>query len=274
MAKFGSLSAPVTNQQAAKRIQDTQALRARQMVAGQPTASTQPAAQAGAQLTQAAGQANLQQQQQTAGMAQQRVSQQLASQQQAAQKRLFGAQKQQTQEERLLDESLFNLNQNAATQEQDMRNRFANGQAQTEFLQEQELADWALANAKNEDEFKDRIQEIEQAHAKKTAMINQAYKVIMQDLRQQADQASQEDAQKLKKELIQIETAWKEEMTKRQNAAANRQAMFSAGGAIIGAAGGAALSMIPGMQAFAPALIVGGAKMGEAAGSGLATTDI
>ncbi len=233
MAKFSNLQAPVTNPAANQRLKDTQALRARQFVAQQPTAATGSAA--GAALTQQTGQGMIANQAQQAGLAKQQAGQQLAKQGLQTQARQFGQQMEQSRGQMALDQALFSLGQDAANTESQLRIGFNDRVAQVGHMQDIDLLNWTLANAKDEQDFKDKIQSIEQAHAKKNQMIEHAYKVIMQDLRQKSAKASQNDKNKLLQELKDIELAWQKEEQRIKAEAANRKAMVGAVNMIIGA---------------------------------------
>jgi len=269
MAKFSSLQAPVTNPQASQRLADTQALRARAAVGQAPVGAPAPqtAAQTGAAITQQAGQQALQQQQQQASVAKAQAGQQLQKQRLAGQQQVFGQEQALQDAGRMLDQKLFDINQDAANREQQLRTAFANNQAQTKFLQEQELLDWTLSNAQNEQQFKDKIQMLEQAHARKAALVDHAFKVKMQDLRQREEKAAGEDKQKLQSELAQIQNAWQQEQQRRAAEAKNRQAMIGAASSALGAAGAAAL--VAGGVVAAPIAVpiaVGLAAAGQGSG--------
>jgi len=274
MAKYNQLQAPVTNPAANKRLQDTQALRARAAV-GQAPANTpiaQAAQQTGAALTQQAGQQALQQQQQQAGIAKGQAGVQMAKQQQDRQQQLFGQEQGLQKSAMKLDQQLFNINQDAAKEQEQLRLNFNDRVAQQGYLQELDLANWVVANAQNEDQFQDRIQEMEQAHAKKSMMVNHAYKLIMQQMEQEAKKASGERKQQLEKQLVMMKRQAEEEMQRQKNKAANRRSMFSAVGTVVGAGLGAAASLIPGAQPLAPVLIAGGAQAGGSLGQMAAGT--
>jgi hypothetical protein len=261
---FSNLNAPITNPAASKRIADTQALRARSLVAQGANA-----AQAGAQLTQGGGQAALQEQSNQAGLAKAQTSNVMQKQNQAAAKTLFNREQEQTQEERLLNDSLFNINQNAAQEDADIRNAFANQQAQTKYLQEQQLADWAVLNAENEQDFKDKLLTMDQAHSKAMSFQAHAFKLVEQELREEFKTASAERQQELRTELLQIQNAWAEEERKAKAKAANRQAMIGAGSMILGAGVAAiATGLTAGAAApFAPAIMAGTSAVLQGSGA-------
>lgn len=259
MAQFSNLQAPVTNQKASQRLADTQAIRAR-AAAGQAPANVninQAAQQTGAALTQQAGQQAIQSQQQQAGLAKGQANLNLNQQKQDAQQRLF------TQEQGLndytqkLDQSLFDINQEAANKEQQMRNEFAEGRSQTKFLQDQELLDWTLTNAKDTEDFKDKLQVIEQAHSRQAALLDHAFKIKQQAIRNEAKGASQERKQQLLTELQEISTAYARERQRRKAEANNRRSLKSAIGTGVGVGLAAAASFIPGGAMAAPLIIAG-----------------
>lgn len=275
MAKFGNLTAPTTNPAAAQRLADTQALRARGAVQAQPAGApiVQSAQQTGAALTQQAGQQSLQQQAQQAGLAQSQAQNVLQRQKLGQQQQLFEREQDVSRAARSLDQQLFDISESAAQQEADMRRSFNDRVAQTGHLQEMDLAMWAVTKARTEDEFKDRIQSIEQAHAKKSAMIDHAYKMVVQKKKQEASKASAERQKQLTLELREIKKAWEQEQARRKAEAANRQSMIGAGSMILGAgvaaaaiafSGGAATPIV---AAAAPAIMQGSASVFQGTGA-------
>lgn len=271
MAKYSNLNAPVTNPQAAQRIADTQAIRARSL-AGQVkpgTAIGPTAAQAGASLTQQAGQQAIQQQAQDANLAKGQTGLQLQQQGLQNQQNIFNQEQALQQSALKLDQQLFDISEDAANEEAQLRNDFSNRVAQTGYLQDVELLDWALLNSQNEEQFKGKIQEIEQAHAKKTTLINHSYKLIMQDLKQKQAAASQDRKQELSIQLQQIEDAWNKEKAKQAAEAANRSAMAGAFSTLVGAGvAGATIAVTGGAAApFAPAIVAGTSALMQGTGA-------
>ena len=256
---YKNLTAPTTNPAAAQRLADTQAIRARAAVQAQPQGApiAQSAQQTGAGLTQAAGQQSLQTQQAQAGLAQNQAQNVLASQRLGQQQNLFEREQDLGRSGVKLDEKLFNISQAAAQEEADMRRNFNDRVAQTGHLQQLDLANWAVANAQSEEDFKGKMQEIEQAHAKKAAMVNHAYQLVMQEMKQEASKASIERRRELSMEIKQIQDAWAEEQRRQEREAANRSAMRSAGSTLIGVGVAAAASLIPGVAPFAPMIMAG-----------------
>jgi hypothetical protein len=251
MAKYSNTQAPITNPKASQRIADTQAIRARSLIGAAPVATPPQALDTqAAQLTAQAGQQALQAQATQAGQAQQQVGQQMG-QQRLAQAKTVGAQEQNLVEtQRRLDDKLFRLNENAANEEQKMRIDFTNNQAYIEHLEQQQLADWSLANSKSEDEFKDRLLMIDQAHTRRADMINHSYQVIMKDLKQKSRAATQDRKQEFKTQIADINKAWKKEQQKQKAEAANREAMSSAFNTVV--AGVASVALTPALGPTAP----------------------
>lgn len=270
MAKYSNLQAPVTNTKAHQRMQDTQALRARAAVGAAGSTPIAPAAQqTGAAVTQATGQQALQAQQQQAGVAKAQAGQVLQQQKIDDQAKVFDREQAIAQSNLKLDKSLHNISQEAANKEQRMRNDFANQRAQTTYLKEQELMDWALANSKSEQEFKDKIQILEQTYSRKAEMINHSFKVIKQDLIQKEVKAHADDKQKLRKEIAKIDAAWtkkKAEMEAEANNRSKMAGMLSTGAGVVVA--GIATYVSGGSAApYAPAIAAGVSGVMEGSGA-------
>lgn len=273
MASFKNLTAPTTNQKAANRLADTQAIRARSLVTqAQPGANiTQIAQQAAPQLTAQTGQAALQEQAQQAGLAKQQAQLSLNQQRMGQSDVLFKQQMDLAKNKQKLDKTLNDINIQAANKERSLRNAYVNNKSQQSFLNQQQLADWAVMKSESTDQFKDRVQKIEQAHAKHSMMIDHSYKLILQQKQQEANKASTKRKQQLEKELAQIKRAWEAEQARRKARAANRSAMYSAGGTVVGlgvATAVAATVLTGGLAApAAPAIIAAGAAGGGAVGT-------
>ena len=267
MAQYKQLQAPVTNPKASQQLADTQAIRARAAVGQAPSQPIAPAAQAtGAALTAQAGQQALGQQAQQAGLAKGQAGLALGQQKLEGQAKLFGQEQAQQQAAMRMDQQLFDISEAAANEEQQLRTNFNKRVAQEDYLRDIELANWAVLNSQNDQDFKDKIQAMEQAHAKKEATVDHAYKLVLKDLQQQADKSTQDRRQAIDKEIKEIQAAWQAEQARRKNEAVNRQAMYSAGGTMIGAvAGGIIGSVVPGAGTAA------GATAGAALGGSLGT---
>jgi hypothetical protein len=268
---YRDLQAPITNPKANQRLKDTQALRARAAVgAATPNTAIAPAAQTtGAALTQAQGQASLAQNQAQSNLAKTQATQVLGQQKLQDTKAINQQTNTLRDSERKLDQSLFNANQEAAKLEQQMRNDFANRKAQRSYLHEMEMLDWLVANAKDEQDFKDKIQVLEQAHKRKAAMIDHSFKLKIQELEQAEAKASAEDAKRLKQELLQIKTAHEKEMERRKAEAANRKTMVGMASQVIGVGVAAVATYFSGGSAapYAPAIAAGVSSVLQGSGA-------
>lgn len=262
---YSNLQAPVTNAKAAQQLADTQALRARAAVGAAPvgTPIAQAAQQTGAALTTAAGEQALKQQQQQGQIAGAQAQNVLQNQKLGQNQTLFQQEKALNDTRSKLDQTLFSINQKAADEENRLTNNFSNRVAQSNQLMEMDLLTWTAQNAKNEDDFKDRIQDIEQAHSKQAALVNHAYQLKINELEQARDSATQERKQEYNMEIAKMKSDWEKEQTRRKNKAKNRQSMYSSIGTIAGIG--------LGIAAVALAAPSGGASLatyGAAAGAG------
>lgn len=269
---YSNLQAPITNAKAAQQLADTQAIRMRAAVGAAPTSTpiAQAAQQTGAALTASAGEQALKQQQQQAQVAGAQAQNVLQSQKLGQQQQLFQQESALDSTRAKLDQTLFNINQQAANEENRLTNNFSNRVAQSNHLMEMDLLTWTAQNAKTEDEFKDRIQSIEQAHAKQTAMVNHAYKLQIQSMEQARDKATQDRKQEYNMEIARLKAEWEKEQTRQRNKAKNRQAMYSAGGTILGAGlAVAAIASIPLSAGTTTPMVLAAASTGAGIGGAL-----
>ena len=129
------------------------------------------------------------------------------------------------------------------------------------FMNDRQLADWAKLNAKNNEEFKNYAQQAEQVSQRKIQTIEQAYKLITQQLDQELkkneSRKNDELVIKLRQQKQAIEKARQEEQAKQ----ANKMAIWNGVGAIAGGVAGGFFTQSP-----------QGAMAGAKLGSGAATT--
>ena len=259
MAKYSNINAPVTNQKVNQRIQDTQALKARAAVQQMPTGASiaQAAQQTGAGLTAQAGQQALQTQGQDASQAAAQAGQAVQKQGMVQQQEVFDQRQNMSKAQASLESKLFGISEEAANLEQQKRLAYTEGKVQQDFLNEQQLADWTLANAKDEQEYKDKLQVINKMHNRKNAMVNRAYDLKLESLKQQVATAERDQKRKYQEELRAMQQAYEDEKRRQANAAANRRAKWSAYSTIGSVVVGGAVAAIPGGAIFAPAATAG-----------------
>lgn len=259
---------PAANQQVAQGLQAAQDTALQESIRQASPAAGPRAAQAlGAQQAGQTGQTQLQTAQQT----QQQLGQvgQLGLQQQAteAQQRLGTQRRAGAQEARDLQSRLAELDQEAKDTLVDRQMRFQEDQAGQTLLNERQLADWAVANAKSQNQFNEWARQTQQLSQKKLYMLEAANKRLLQALSQEAAGEKQKLDQASLKKIAEAQRALQEKLAREKAKAGNRAAMFQAGGTILGAAAGAAIGTFaaPGVGTAA------GASAGASLGGGVGT---
>jgi hypothetical protein len=258
---------PVLDKQRQQQQQQARAVQLQQQVAQQPTTApvTPTAQQLGAQAAQQAGQ-------QEVKAAQQR-QQQLGQMAQTA----LGAERAQAAEQLGQRQLGLGERQLAVTEELGGRTRSAEDQifqnqvdfkrdelGRTTYQSHQQL-DLALASAQSAEDFKDKMQIIEQATKENLAMLEATAKRLELELKGEGQLSRQDLTLEKQSQLQDLLRDTKNSLARKQAEAQATAAMYQGIGAAAGV--GAAL-LIPGGAAFAPAAAAGGAALG-AGGSGL-----
>lgn len=214
-----------------------------QAAAGQATAERGAAAvERAAQGVQAAGQAA------ATGLAQA----QNAEAEQAADRRLRLGQRRVAFDRQL---SELGLKTDQATFNASLK--FQKDELGRNALNQQQLADWAVLNAQSKEDFLNKMQQVEQAHERKTALLAAARQRIEQTLKLESEGRIAALDRATKESLLQAKISLEQKMQKEAADAANRQAIWTQGGTAVGAIVGAIYG--------GPA----GASAGGAAGGGV-----
>jgi hypothetical protein len=253
---------PVTNQNISNQINATREMQLQNTIkSAAPTATNQAVQTLGAQQNQQRGQINIQ----TAEANQKDLSQVaqtgLQNMQMQATQRLGQQGRQISARQRDIENRLASLSTDAKNKILDKQLEFKRDQNNQTYLNERQLADWAIMNAKNEQEFLSYQQQMEQASQRKIQTLEAAYKKIKQTLEHGYIGNKQQMDNDTKLRMKQAANALEEKIQKEYSDFAVRKAMFSAGGAVVGAVVGGYLS------GGNPA----GAAGGAAVGSGLGT---
>ena len=146
--------------------------------------------------------------------------------------------------------------------------QFAQDEQGRKFTNLTQLMDWSAQSARNLDEFKDRMQVIEQASAKKQAAMRAVHAKVLQAAKQGWAEGQQRLDQEQRRRLQQIASELEEKMRKEQRRAKN--SMMAAKG--LGMVGAVGLGFATGGVSFLPyaagAAMAGGglAQAGEAGG--------
>lgn len=260
---------PVASQKVASGIQAARDIQLQQAVAKAPTgAAIAPAAQqTAAAATAQTGAQQVEAAKQMVQQAGQLGQLQLGEQQLAAQQRAAQQQQAARQQEMTNVEKLGRLDMAAKQELYDKEMQFKKDEAGRTLFNERQLADYAIRNARSEEEYKRYAQDAELLAKRDLQATEAAFNLVMEDLKSKWQLAEQRQDQAAKEEIARIEAAAKAAMEKKRNKAANSAAMWSSGGMIVGAVAGAVAAPFTG-GAINPAT---GAMIGAQAGSGLGT---
>lgn len=254
---------PVASQKIASGIQAARDIQLQQAVAKAPTgAAIAPAAQ------QTAAAATAQTGAQQVDAAKQMIQQagqlgqlQLGEQQMGAKQQVFQAQQAGRQQEMTNAERLGRLDLSAKQELYDKEIQFKKDEAGRALFNERQLADYAIRNARSDEEYRNYEQKAQLLHKRELQAMESAFSLVMEDLKQRWSLAEQQKDQVAKKQIADMQLAIQKQMEKARAKAANNAAMWQAGGMIAGAA-----IVVASGGTAAPAIM-----MGAQAGGGLAS---
>lgn len=258
---------PAASQKIASGIQAARDIQLQQAVARAPTgAAIAPAAQ------QTAAAATAQTGAQQVDAAKQMVQQagqlgqlKLGEQQMAAQQKVAQQQQAARQQEITNAERLGRLDLAAKKELYDSEIQFKKDETGRTLFNERQLADYAIRNARSEEEFKKYAQDAQILAKRDLQATETAFNLIMEDLKQRWSLAEQRQDQAAKEEIARIEKEARLAMEKKRAKAASKAGMWQAGGMIVGAGLGAVAAVYTG-GAINPAT---GAMVGAQVGGGL-----
>lgn len=261
----------VQQMDSARQIQLQQALGGG-AVTQAPALTPTSAAQAVAQMTKAQGQ-------QIVGVAQQEAQQRAQVEEQRQRENSLQKQQQLIEKSQAVRKLQTNLQQelaafDARTKQElfDNQMTFQKDDLGRTLFNEQQLADYALSKAKTQEELAKYEMQAQQASERRLQLLRAAHAKIQQAATQTFTSEQTELDQQTQLALIEKKRQIEEKIKREQTAARNRASIWTAAGTIVGVSAGAAASMLPGMQVFAPALISGGAAIGGGLGSTAAAT--
>jgi len=137
-------------------------------------------------------------------------------------------------------------------------------------LNTRQLSDWAALKARNEEEYGEYEQMMQQALEKKQAITEQAFKVVSQELNQQWVVAEQAKDQAAMEQITGIRAEIKKAQDKARKDAAKRSALWTIGGTALGIAAGIGITIATG--GTGAAAIAGGASLGGSLGGTVGST--
>lgn len=250
---------PVANSRIAQGQQAARNMQLQQAVAAAPVAApvTQSAQQAGAAQAQNAGTQMIDTAKQALQQNQQIGQVGLQEQQNVGQAKAASLQAGQKQQAMDNVQRLAVVDENAKQQLYDAQMKFEKDQAGNTLFTEQQLADYAKVQARDDQEYQNAVQKANQLSQRNIQMIDAAYNKVAEDLRQKYNIAKQKGDEQTAILIRQQQEATAEAIQREKNRIANKQAMWAAGGTIVGTVIGAF---------GGPAGAVAGGSLGGAAG--------
>lgn len=258
--RYASLarSMPVADEEAARAAEQTRQIQLRaQLAQAQPGMTMAQAGQVAGAAAAQQGQAQVQQAARTAqaqtqlgGMGLQAEAQ---AAQQALQQRSLNLQKQANSNAN----KLAGLGEGVKDQVLRGREDYNMGQANQKYLNQRQMADYAVKSAKSKQEYQDTMQMVQQTQQREMALMERQYQILKQAIDQEGREGRKKLDQETREQLYTNAAALKKKMDARASELANNTAMWQAGGTIVGA-------VIGGIYGGAPGAMAGGAIGGGA----------
>lgn len=170
-----------------------------------------------------------------------------------------------SQESRRQAELLNHIDQGLKNKLVDEQMQFDRDQAGNVLFNTRQLMDWSAANARTEQDFKNKEQIIQQASDRKIAVMKQAYNLLTQTINQGYLKNKQILDENLKKSLLERQNAIKLQIQAEENKAASKRGMAAGIGTVVGLGVGIGATALTG-GAAAPFIPAAGA-VGGAAGT-------
>jgi hypothetical protein len=152
----------------------------------------------------------------------------------------------------------------------DARIRFDRDELGRKFSNERQMWDWTIANAKSEQDFNMKVQQMKQIQERHIAMMERAHQLLIQSIERGYLEKEQKLNFEQKGRLINLANEMQKKIERDKARAANNMMMAQAGGTLL-AMGAVALAPITGgasFAAYATAGAAGGAGGGLLYGSG------
>ena len=253
----------LSNQQFAERRKAAQRIQRGQPQPGQPPMRG-PAAyqQTGAAVTGAGQQAVAQTAAQEAGQQVQATQQQQARQNVATQEQQQMSELQARKKFSEQSRRLQSFAQEIGNDMMDERRQFNRKSKTQAFNNERQLADWTIANAKNENDLQARFQEMQQASETKIRSLEMVTNRLIQAEKQMSQSRMNSKTRAQKVRIAKLRQAMQDKIRREQEKARKRGGMMQVATGVVTMAAGAALTVASG-GSFAP---VGYAMMAQGAG--------
>jgi hypothetical protein len=258
---------PGQNQKLTTGLQEAAKTQMRQQMAGQGPMGVQQVQAMGQQAAAQAGQANLQVQQQGAQAAQKLGGLALTQEQQDKQRQLQSRQLTLAKQSRLNEQTLQGLDANLKNRLVDDQFQFQKDELGRTMFNDRQLMDYKIQTAKSDLEMRDFEDKMRQTSQRRIQILKAAQAKVEQELQQQFALGQQKLDQALSAKLAKAKRDLEEKIKRERAAQANRASMFSAGGAILGAAAGIAITVATG--GAGAAVLAQGGMMGAGFGQGV-----
>lgn len=239
---------PAANQSVVSGMQQARETQLQQAIGGmtpeQAAAGPRLAQTIGAQQAQQSAQIQLQQQQTAQQRAAAAGQQAIAQDKMQKQKELFTRSQALSQKGRYLENELARISQGAKDKLLDQQLSFKRDELGRTLWNERQLADYKVATAKNEEEFKTYQQQVNNLYERKLKMMEMAEKKLEQVLQQGYLSNKQKLDQASRKRIAETAMELRRQRMKAQAKANSTVAIFEAAGTIIGSYWGPAGAMV------------------------------
>lgn len=249
---------PVAASRAAAQQQAGQQVQLQRAISQAPAAAPQAAQQLGAAAATGQAQAAVKPVEQ-AGQAIQQVAQLQQAEQGRQATEEVGALGRGTEQALAQQQAqLKELAGNTADQIASERNQFSRDEAGRTALNERQLADWSMQNARDSRDFAAKQQQSQQLHTRKLRMLEITQKKLEEALKSEQALREQGLGNAQIQELYTLERDMRAQIKKQQQEIAVKNSMWTAGGAIVGGVVGAVVTSESGGWGAAPGAAIGG----------------
>jgi len=255
---------PMANQQIASGMQQARETQLQAAIGGlTPEQAAQPrlAQAVGAQQAAAAAQIQTQAQQKTQQQAITAGQQAITNEKIKKQQELFTRSQALSQKGRYLENELARISQSAKDKLLDQQLSFKRDELGRTVWNERQLADYKIATAKDDEDFRNYQQEVTNLSERRMKMLLVAQKKLEQILEQGYLSTNQKLDQASRLKIAETLEELKRKQAREAARQANTMGMWAGGGAILGAAAG---SLVPGGGAIGAAV---GAQIGQGVGT-------
>lgn len=255
---------PGANQQIAQGLQQARQMQMQEQIKGmQAPVGPMAAQQMGAQQAQQAGAINVQAAQQLQNQQVQAGQMGLQQQARTQRKEAFSDQIQLSQKQQEYANALNQLGNETRNELLDNQLRFQKDEAGRALMNDRQMLDYALTQAKSEEEFLQWSQGIQQVHERKIQSMEHASRILEEVLRKGHLKNKQQLDQAQRKEILQKKIAMDKQIARERAQKNSRNSMIKGALTVIGA--GIAVYATAGLAA---PVVAAGVSGGAATGGG------